>query len=183
MPGGKIPPRDKGEAESLDAAINEKIVPRLGNRGAGILDGRNGQVWRRYSIYRHSQEQIAQDLGISNQRVSQIIADIRKKTPREDVEEMRSRSRALHEEVMQRALEIADRAGAPIAVGKDGKILRDPETNEVVRDYSGQVKALDLAMKADESNRKLLGLDAAQKTQSSATVRYEVAGVDMEDLS
>jgi hypothetical protein len=44
------------------------------------LDGRDGEVWRAY-LYGHTQEQIATDHGISQQRVSQIITEIRDSIP------------------------------------------------------------------------------------------------------
>ncbi len=40
-----------------------------------------------------------------------------------------------------------------------------------------------LIKSVDAEKRKLLGMDAATKVESTATVRYEVAGVDLEDLS
>jgi transcriptional regulator with XRE-family HTH domain len=44
------------------------------------LDGRDGEVWRAY-LYGHTQEQIATDHGISQQRVSQIVTEIRESIP------------------------------------------------------------------------------------------------------
>lgn len=44
------------------------------------LYGRDGDIWREY-LYGHNQEQIAADHGLSQQRVSQIIREIRDNIP------------------------------------------------------------------------------------------------------
>lgn len=44
------------------------------------LHGRDGEIWRDY-LYGHTQEQIATDRGLSQQRVSQIIREIRESIP------------------------------------------------------------------------------------------------------
>ncbi len=53
----------------------------------------------------------------------------------------------------------------------------------IVRDYAGRLRALDMALKADDTMAKRLGLDAASKVESTATVKYEIVGVDPEDLA
>lgn len=44
------------------------------------LHGRDGEIWRAY-LHGHTQERIAADQGISQQRVSQIITEIREAIP------------------------------------------------------------------------------------------------------
>jgi len=168
---------------SAGEELERAVIARRGKRGAARLDGRNGQVIRRYTIYRQTMEQIADDLGISVTRVSQIVAEWRASTPAVDLDAMRQQSLALYAELTERALEIADLAGAPVAVGKDGIVLRDPETGEVVRDHSGRLRALETAAKMDAETRKLMGLDAAGRMEISGSVRYELVGIDPEDLS
>jgi hypothetical protein len=153
------------------------------------LEGRNGEVWRRHVIHGWTQERCAEHFKISQQYVSEIIATVRASIPAADRAELITASIELIHEVKRQALEIADMAGAPVAVGKDGAILYDPEkTNAdgsavVVRDYSGRLRALDMALKADDVLAKRLGLDAASKTESTATVRYELVGVDPDALT
>jgi len=167
---------------SAGEELERAVIARRGGRGSTRLEGRNGQVVRRYTIYRQTQAQIADDLDISQARVSEIIAEWRASTPAVDLDAMRQQSLALYAELTERALEIADLAGAPIAVGKDGKIFYD-ENGEVVRDHSGRLRALETAAKMDAETRKLMGLDAAGRMEISGSVRYELVGIDPEDLS
>lgn len=145
-------------------------------------EGRNGEVWHRYAVRMQSQERIAEDLGISQVRVSQIIAEVRALIPPVDRQQMVSASLELIAHVKDQALELVDMAGAPVFVGKDGQIAYD-ENGNVVRDYSMRINALKTALAADDVMAKRLGLDAATKVESSGTVRYEIVGVNMDDLS
>lgn len=146
------------------------------------LEGRNGSIYRAVTIYRRTYEDVAHEFGISSGRVSQIVADVRAKIPVTDLDQMRQESMELYAELGRRAMEIVDLVPAPIFVGKDGKIARD-EHGEPVRDYSGRLRAIETAAKMDEYRRKLLGLDAAQKAEVSAHVKYEVVGIETQDLS
>ena len=120
---------------------------------------------------------------ISMQRVSQILAEVKAKMPPIDLSEMRARSIELHLDVIKRAYEMAGMKGAPVTAGKDGDVVYDPEDGEVVRDYALRGSALNLVIKAETELRKLLGLDAATKVESTATVRYVLEGVDTSDLT
>lgn len=157
------------------------------------LEGRNGEVYRRWAVYRESQEAIGERFGISNQRVSQIIAAVRGKMEPTDRGELIEQSRVLLADLQKRFLEIAELTPAPVVRGKDGDILydtvTDPETGEshqvVVRDYSARMKALAEARITDEQIAKRFGLSEPAKTSVDlqATVRYEIAGVDEDDLT
>jgi len=120
---------------------------------------------------------------ISMQRVSQILAEVKAKMPPIDLSEMRARSIELHLDVIKRAYEMAGMKGAPVTSGKDGDVVYDPEDGEVVRDYALRGNALNLVIKAEKELRALLGLDAATKVESTATVRYVLEGVDTSDLT
>lgn len=129
-----------------------------------------------------TQERIAEDLGISPQRVSQIIAEIRASIDPVDKQQMIAASLELIAYVKNSAIEMAEMAGAPVFVGKDGQIGYD-EAGNVVRDYSLRDRALKTALAADDVMAKRLGLDAATKTEVTGQVRYEIVGVDLSDLS
>lgn len=152
-------------------------------RSPEALEGRNGEVWQLYSIKRWTQERIAAHLGISQQRVSQIVAKVREALPPTDLAEMRTKSAELYADLTRRAYEIADLIAAPVFVGKDGDVAIDPESGEVVRDYAGRMKALELAAKFDAETRKLFGLDSPTKLESTNTVKYVLEGVDTNDLT
>lgn len=145
-------------------------------------EGRNGEVWHRYAVRMQSQERIAEDLGISQPRVSQIIAEVRASIPEPDRQQMIASSLELIAHVKDQALELVEMAGAPIFVGKDGIIATDEHGN-VVRDYSMRINALKTALAADDVMSKRLGLDAATKVEHSGGVKYEIVGVDLEALS
>lgn len=144
------------------------------------------EVYRLSVVNRLSQRIIGERVGISQQRVSQILARVRESMPPPDLEAMRRHSLELHMQTQRMALELAEMKAAPVTAGKDGAIVQeiDPVTGQVetVRDYSLRLAALETARKADLEIRKLHGLDAAAKMEVSGSVRYEVAGVDVDQL-
>lgn len=140
------------------------------------------EVYRLSVVNRLAQRVIGERVGISQQRVSQILARVRESMPPPDLEAMRRHSLELHMQTQRMALEIAEMKAAPVTAGKDGMVVTDPETGQIVRDYSGALAALETARKADLEIRKLHGLDAAAKMEVSGSVRYEVAGVDVDQL-
>jgi transcriptional regulator with XRE-family HTH domain len=146
------------------------------------LEGRDGEVYRSVTVYRKSQERVAKEFGISQQRVSQILAEVRKQLPETDLDIMRSESLELYADLGRRALEIVDLTPAPLLAGKDGTPQTDPDTGKVIRDYGGRLKAMEMALKIDDQRRKLMGLDAATKAEVAGAVRFEIAGVDLDDL-
>jgi hypothetical protein len=127
-------------------------------------------------------ERIADDLNLSVQRISQIIAEVQRSIGPVDREKMIQESIELIKFVKDQAIDIIEMAGAPVFVGKDGTIARD-ENGEVVRDYSGRIAASKLALDADNTIAKRLGLDAATKTEVTGNMRVEIVGIDPEDLS
>lgn len=153
-----------------------------GARKASRLEGRDGSIWRAYTIYQRTMEDIGEEFGISTVRVSQIIGDARAAIPTADMDAMRQESVELYRELQRRALEIVDLVPAPIFVGKDGSIAYD-EDGEVVRDYSGRIRAIETAAKMGEHTRKLMGVDSAVKAEISGAVKYEIVGVQPEELS
>ena len=160
------------------------------------LDGRDGEVWRCFAVKGWNQARIAREFGISQQRVSQIVEEVRKTIRPLLAEEMTQQSMEFLRDVQSRAYEIAEMVGAPVAVGKDGSILYEPcdcdvyieegscsHPRKIVRDYSGRLNALRLAHDIDKSVRKLHGLDAPEKREMSGNVRYEIVGVEDSDLT
>jgi transcriptional regulator with XRE-family HTH domain len=148
------------------------------------VEGRNGEVWHRYAVRGQTQARIAEDLGISQTRVSQILDKIFEDPALQpDKKKILAASLELIGYVKDQALEIVEMAGAPVFVGKDGQVAIDPDDGSVVRDYSGRLNALKMALAADDTIAKRLGLDSAVKVEQSGGYRIEVVGVNMDDLS
>lgn len=126
------------------------------------LAGRNGVIWRDYCAG-VTQEELARREGLSQSRVSQIIAQVRDSIPEEDRELEVQRSLEMLRELRAGALEVYRMRAAPVTAGKDGDLVVDPEDGTYVRDHTGRLRALETALKVDARIAALLGLDAAQK--------------------
>jgi transcriptional regulator with XRE-family HTH domain len=98
------------------------------------LDGRNGQVWRAY-VGGATQESIAAEHGVSQQRVSQILAEVREVIPAD----ARSDALLLDLERLDRVLA----AFMPLA-------------------DAGDAKAAGVVMRVVERRARALGLDATE---------------------
>lgn len=135
------------------------------------LEGRTGEVWKLY-VSGWTQESIAQHFGIHQTRVSQIIAGVRALLPEKD------RAQIIQEEVeflgvLRREAMALATSPLPPAFDQKGFPLSDPVTKEVIRDASGRVAAMKLALDVQAQHRKLLGLD--QPLKVDATVSHAAA--------
>lgn len=148
-----------------------------------VLTAQEERAWHLYAVRRWTQHAIADDLGVSQQRISQLLARVRERLPKPDLGEMRQQAVDLYADIVRRSYALAELEGAPVTAGKDGDVVVDPESGDVVRDYGARLAALRLAKDAEAELRKLMGLDAASKVESTATVRYEVHGVDTSKLT
>jgi translation initiation factor 2 alpha subunit (eIF-2alpha) len=143
---------------------------------------RDQEIYRRVKVYGWTQGRTAQHFGLSQPRVSEIISMMETRgLP--DAAALRQASYERLMEIQARQLEISLLKGAPVTAGKDGDVVYDPETNEVVRDYGAILKALADAVRTDSELAKRFGLDAATKVEAKQTVRYEIAGLDSDDLT
>jgi DNA-binding transcriptional regulator LsrR (DeoR family) len=142
---------------------------------------RDQSVFTDYYVRNMRQVDIAAAYGLTQGRVSQILRSMRE-SGKVDFNLMRAQSMAVLADIRARQLEISTMNAAPVTAGKDGIVLIDPETGEVVRDYAGVLRALADAVKTDDVLAKRFGLDAPQKAEVAQTVRYEIAGLDVEDL-
>ena len=147
------------------------------------IEGRNGEIYRRYMVYGDSQQAIANRFGISQQRVSDILAAATDEVKAQTQQELIRQSQARLAEITARYVELADKVPAPVTAGKDGIVLVDPETKEVVRDYALQLAALAGLRATDAELAKRMGLNAPDKAVVQTSVRYEIAGLSPEDLT
>lgn len=129
------------------------------------LSGRNGAIWRAYASGR-TQEWIAEQHGISQSRVSQILDEVREVLPADARADWRVIALETLGHLHAEMLELVD-AEAPPVFFEDTALTHD---GEVVRDHSGRVAAVDRVLKVQDRAAKLLGLDAATKMEASVTV-------------
>jgi hypothetical protein len=144
--------------------------------------------WRDVDIYEKrvrgaTLAQLAAEYGIHESRVSQICVEIRRNLPDRAREELVKISFDQLESLRDEVLNLARMPGAPVTAGQHGDVLIDPESEEVVRDYSLRIKALQEAHRLILSKNKMLGLDAPTEVKTSGSVRYEIVGVDPDALT
>lgn len=139
------------------------------------LGGRNGCIWRDY-CRGATQEKLAERYGLSQQRISQIIRETRdsigEEVRTEVIQTEAELLRTLREEILA---EIYDAKPVPVTVGKDGAVLLDPETGEVVRDHGGRLAAIDRVDRISSRLHRLLGIDAPAKLDLNLTGEEEKA--------
>lgn len=128
---------------------------------------------------------LAEEFDISLSRVSDICKEQRAGLPERSREDLIRASIERLEFLREKVIELAEMPGAPVTVGQHGDILREPDTDEVVRDYSLRIKAIDQAHKLGQTFDKLFGLAAptAANVEVKASIQYEIVGVDPEALT
>lgn len=110
-------------------------------------------------------EALAEKYGVTKSRVHEIIQQVRNDVPQQDRLEVIREQIDWLRETRRSIMELWDHNGAPVTAGKDGTLVYDPDTNELVRDHTGRLNAAKVALQFSEREAKLLGLDAAQKVE------------------
>lgn len=143
------------------------------------LQGRNGEIWKEY-CRGSTQERIAQRYGITQQAVSHAIRSVRDSIPMEERIDVVKEEIDFFRQMRLEVMDLWDMGAAPMVAGKDGEIIRDPETGQIVRDHSGRLNAVRAALQVSERMHKLLGLDAVQKVELNVgeAERAKVAGAE-----
>lgn len=137
------------------------------------LDGRNGEIARRYFLRGQSQREIADDLGIGQQRVSEILTEIKKDIAGTTKESVRADITARLSQLRESMAELIEMDGAPVTAGKDGTVVLDPESGVVVRDYALRVNAARELRALDERLAKLHGADEPTRVTQNVTIHGE----------
>jgi ParB-like chromosome segregation protein Spo0J len=142
------------------------------------LTSRNGAIWRAY-VEGATQEALADQYDLSRQRIGQILGDIRATIPEPDRSQIVQRELDFLDQLRRTALDLVNRP--PIPAYSNGKpiLMDDGSTAE---DHSGRLSALDRAVKLHERLTRLLGLEAAEKVAITGGVKYEIVGVNVDDL-
>jgi hypothetical protein len=127
------------------------------------LEGRNGRIWRDY-CRGANMATLAERYDLSIGRISQICAEVRdglgEEVRNEVIAQEAELLRTLRDEVLA---EVYDAMPAPVTAGKDGDIVKDPETGETVRDHAGRLAGLAAANNLTMRLHRLLGIDAPAK--------------------
>lgn len=147
----------------------------------------DAEAYRLRVVDRLTFSEIGARYGITAQAAHQRYKRVAESLPPIDIAAIRAEALAGLTEIMREAMAVARMNGAPVFVGKDGTIAREPAAEgeiqgAVVRDYAGKINALRLVGWSIESIRKLAGADAASKVESTSTVKYSIEGVDLDGL-
>jgi hypothetical protein len=141
------------------------------------------ELWKLYARGRR-QFDIARKYGVSQQAVSAAIARHRATIPQESKDEIIRKEVDLLTSLRDEVLALwHDTTGAPVTAGKDGAIVRDPETREVVRDHTGRLTAVRTALQVSERLARVTGIDAAVRIDLSASEDAETKAAAAEALS
>lgn len=143
--------------------------------------GRNGKIWAAHMAGLNIQ-QIADAFDLSNQRVSQILDQIRKAIPNDEKATIRTMRLELLNELKAQCMEIALADAAP-AFAPNGKAHVDPTTGAVVRDYAYKLNAVDRLLKIDERIAKATGTDSAVEHTVQISAEAQQATKDQADKS
>lgn len=121
------------------------------------LAGRDGAIWQAY-IRGATQEALARKFQISQQRVSQVIRDVRNNMPEETKAEIVQREIELLYATREHVIELMEQA---VATG-EAKLALD---------------AVDRLVRVGERQARLLGLDAATKVEANVTADESAATI------
>lgn len=148
----------------------------------------DAEAYRLRVVDRLTFSEIGARYGVSAQAAHQRYKRVAESMPAPDVSAIRAEALEGLTEIMREAMAVARMNGAPVFVGKDGTIAREPAAEgeiqgEVVRDYAARLNALKLVGWSIAEIRKLAGADAASRVESTATVRYEIASFDPDALT
>lgn len=139
------------------------------------LEGRNGRIWRDY-CRGATMQKLADRYDLTVQRISQIVNEVRDNLGEEVRNEVIQTEAEMLRELRDQVLsEIFDAMAAPVTAGKDGNIVLDPETGEVVRDHGGRLAGLNAANNLTMRLHRLLGIDAPAKLDLNLSGEEEKA--------
>jgi transcriptional regulator with XRE-family HTH domain len=128
------------------------------------LEGRNGAIWNHY-LAGWTQERIAEQHGITQSRVSQIIQEVRESIP----EEKRDHLITTEVDRLDRALaEAAAVLERDHYIVNSGRLVEGPD-GTLLLDDGPKLAAVDRILKVSAERRRLLGLDEPQEVRATVT--------------
>jgi hypothetical protein len=124
-------------------------------------------------------EAIGEQLGITKQRAHQLYWDTLKDIPRQETDLHRAEQAERLDEMLRKAYEVLEKRHITVSNGKviyldDGPMEDDAPT----------LMAIKTILQIEERRAKLLGLDTPvkQQVEVDGSLRYEIVGVDLDQL-
>lgn len=130
-------------------------------------------MWQAY-LDGHTQHHIAEQEGISQARVSQILAEVRKSIPEPALEEIKAAEADRVARLYTRTVEIIN-AEHPLVSVQRGTIITDPDTGLRLLDDGPVLQAITTALRIHERVAKAYGLDAPERLEARVQSDAEVA--------
>lgn len=151
---------------------------------------RDRDVWAAERRHRNGWEyqQIADALGLSSKSAAFEAVTRGRRTPDAEREqraaELREMLRERLELLTEAATQVLERKHVTVSHGKV-IVVKDEETGKEVPllDDGPVLQAIDRLLRINESYRKLDGLDQPTKVEHSGGVKYEIVGINPEDLT
>lgn len=124
---------------------------------------------------------IAEREGIDERLVRKVIRTVRASFTPEDLDEIRRDHLEELRMLSRKMWDLVEMNGSPVTSGKDGRVVLDPDTGEVVRDHSGRIAATGMLLKLQERAAKIVGSDAPVKAELA--VRSESIDGELMELA
>jgi hypothetical protein len=144
------------------------------------LEGRDGDVWQAH-LDGITQDKIARMFGISQPRVSRILAAVRESIPPVVLDDIRQTAADQIAVLYAETIGIM-RAEHPLVSVQRGTIIVDPETGQRLMDDGPKLAAIGMAMRIQERVAKAYGTDAPAKVETTGTVKFILEGVDVDAI-
>lgn len=136
-------------------------------------DAKAAELRARGWSYRRIADEMSVDVHTAHTAVQRALRAI----VQEPAEEVRTLELERLDLLYVAAVEVLERRHVTVS---QGRIVY--EGDQPLADDVPVLQAIDRLLRIQERRAKLLGLDAATKTQVSAGVRYEIVGIDLEQL-
>lgn len=164
------------------------------------LAGRNGAIWQAH-LDGATQESLAEQFGLSQSAISKILLKVRDSIPAPVIDDIRKTSADRIAVLYAETMKIM-RAPHPLVSVQRGTVIFAPVTedgtlgaNELdedgqpigaryvpLEDDGPKLAAIAMALRIEERVAKAHGTDAATKVETSGTVKFEIVGVDVDQI-
>lgn len=143
------------------------------------LEGRDGAIWRGYLLGK-TQGTLAEEFGLSHQRISQIIAAARADVVEPELGTAKAEFLEVQRALLQTAVELMEMPLPPAY--SNGRMMRG-EDGQPVLDTAGRLAAMDRVQKTQDRVIKVLGLEAPTKAEVTIDASAAAAEAAADALS